>query len=219
MSTMNNKDQNIHRERLSVLEEKYHNGTIGEDELLELGYEYDVCHQEEKALEIWQVAVLKHPDNVFAKIFLADFLMMDARSEQFLPQVRDLANAIVESGSDFGGAGYYFLAWAYEIENLSKRESRETEAIELLRLYDKALEINPDWPYLHYHRAEILQSMGRLKEALEAATKASDGQTAPDPAWPSYRSYIENLITGRCPSEYLADNLTKLRMKLEEELN
>ena len=202
-------------EHYKILEKRYNEGDIRQEELLELGFLCEeLDHDELKAISIFEEVIKIYPGNIHAKLLLADFSIMHGLTTEHLNRARELADEIITLNCEYSAAGFHFLAWIHDTE-IGPVHDPERQ----LEFYGKAIEISSTWPMLHYCSALNYKELGNYQRALQEATETLDGRIAPDPKWPYYRKYIEDFITGKCPNKMLEASMLKLKLDLENELS
>lgn len=179
------------------------------EDLLKVGQIYiEPFHEEEKAIELFEIILKRDPANFWAKYWLADCCIRYLMEKPNLQRAVDLLESCLSDSTARKGAAYQLLAEARsDLGNISKQEE--------IQLLEGSVKLESAWTSNRMYLASLYESVGRIEDAIEQVEQALNNTIDVNPDWNIIEYNFETNVTGRAKSDGLkqvyGDKLAKLK--------
>lgn len=162
------------------------------EKLIELGSLYiEPSHDEKKAIEVFKRVLLRDPDQVVAKIWIAYCHIHYTMDSASLNEAKNILESITLNEDIHSKAAAYML----QSEVLS--DLGESSAYKEKELLEYSVALEPNWVNNRYILAWTYKELGQGAEAVRQMREAIQNIRSSDPLWNKSRVIYERCITGR----------------------
>lgn len=170
-------------------------GTISLQELVLLGQLYvEPCHEEDKAVAIFEKVLEGQPDHELAGIWLAYCALHHLMDEESLRRAELLILAISSSSSSTARS----RAAAYQLLASLRGELEELSLPQEIALYEESIALEQSWVYNRYFLAEAFDKAERKEDARSMMSSAiANARKAEARDFGVFDEPFETCITGR----------------------
>ncbi len=176
------------------------------EDLLKLGQLYiEPCHEEEKAIEVFEAILKRDPGNVWAKYWIAYCCVNYLMDEDSLKRAKDLLDSCLSDVFGKGNAAVYLLLVRVidELHYIDKKY-RISEK-EKLNLLEESVRLEPNWVSNRMNLAWLYKKLGRIDDAIYQIEKALENFISPESGWSTIQYYFEDAVTWRVSESWIED--------------
>ncbi len=182
------------------------------EDLLKLGQLYiEPCHEEDRAIEVFEAILRRDPTNIWAKYWLAYCCVTYLMDEDSLKRAKDLLESCLSDPSGKNNAAVYLLLVRVfdELHYIDKKYKVSDE--EKLNLLEESVRLEPTWVSNRMNLAWLYKKLGRIDDAIHQIEKALENFISPESGWSTIQYYFEDVVTWRVSESWVEDFQKELK--------